>query len=433
MSNYGNAVIGLGGGPTSVINETLVATIFGLNQWIEKGNIWVMANGIDSIDKNVFYDAKRHDTETLRQIAQSTGAAPGSTRTNPKKKEGLLERTLDTFKKNDVHYFFYIGGNDTAEAAEQIRSMAERDHYDLTVMHIPKTIDCDLVENDHTPGYGSAARYVAIASMGNALDAVSIPSIKIDIVMGRHAGFLTAASVLAKQGKIDYGPHLIYVPESPVTLDRIMGDIELVYNAIGWCHVALSEGVEVPNKKPGDIRATRPLLEELTDYLSERGFSLNISDELRKDIFKVDAFGHPELSAYSFLGDFLAIALKTRSDKLKKARMRAQTLGYTQRGFFDSRSETDVHEARLVGQVAAVWARTEKSGSVTLQRTDSGHNYQVSPKLVDLPLVAGKTRLLDPRYITDVGITQDFVEWVKPLVGKIPEIGRFSVKTALLK
>src|SRR5581483_5228680 len=158
------------------------------------------------------------------------------------------KKIMENFKKNNVRYFFYIGGNDSADSACIVQELAAADGHELHVFHIPKTIDNDLRVHDHTPGYGSAAKFVASAIMGDNYDNASLPGIKVDIIMGRHAGFLTAASVLARRHPED-GPHLIYVPEAPITQEKFLADVDTVYKKHGRALISMSEGVSAPDGK----------------------------------------------------------------------------------------------------------------------------------------------------------------------------------------
>src|SRR6185503_12529898 len=152
-------------------------------------------------------------------------------------------------KELDVHAFFYIGGNDSAETANLIDKLAHADKWDLRLFHVPKTIDNDLLVTDHCPGYGSAAKFVACAMMGDNEDNRSLPGVKIDVIMGRNAGWLTAASVLARTHEGD-GPHLVYVPERDFTIEAFVRDVERVNKEHGRCLVAVSEGIHGPKGAP---------------------------------------------------------------------------------------------------------------------------------------------------------------------------------------
>ena len=208
-SPRGNALIGQSGGPTCVINQSLVGVIEEAQAAGPIGDIYGALHGIQGVLDENLIDLGRESSETLEALARTPCAGLRSVRKKPTREE--CERVLKTFKKYDIRFFFYIGGNDSAETAYILNEIAVAADYDVRLFHVPKTIDNDLCVTDHCPGYGSAAKFVASAFMGDNQDNRSLPGIKIDIVMGRHAGWLTASSLLARQHEDD-GPHLIYVP-----------------------------------------------------------------------------------------------------------------------------------------------------------------------------------------------------------------------------
>ena len=202
----GNAVIGQSGGPTAVINRSFIGAIIEARKHGEILEIFGARHGIQGMLNNEYVPLFEQPNFVLKQISTTPAAALGSVRHKPSKEE--CSRIFDNFKKMNVRYFFYIGGNDSAETAYIINSFAADEGYDLRVVHIPKTIDNDLLVTDHCPGYGSAAKYVACAFIGDNEDNRALKGVKINIVMGRNAGFLTAASILGKQYPKD-GPHLV--------------------------------------------------------------------------------------------------------------------------------------------------------------------------------------------------------------------------------
>src|SRR6185369_15448845 len=221
----GNAAIGQSGGPTAVINQSLVGVVEGLRLGLHATGhvkkILGMCHGVRGLTKSGggnFHDLTSTHQDTLDRLALTPSAALGSTRDKPD--EAYCARILEACRQHDIRYFFYIGGNDSSDTCRIIREMAKSTGYDLRCFHVPKTVDNDLVENDHTPGYPSAARFVAMACMADFLDNISLPGIKINVIMGRNAGFLTAASALARrqdlpEGEGTDGPQLIYLPEVP--------------------------------------------------------------------------------------------------------------------------------------------------------------------------------------------------------------------------
>ena len=388
----GNAVIAQSGGPTNVINQSLVGAIKELVKSKEIRGIYGARHGIKGIMEEDFVDLRAETPRSLDKIAKTPSAALGSVRLKPTPEH--CAQIFDVCKKHDIRYFFYIGGNDSAETAHIVATDAAEAKYDMRVFHIPKTIDNDLRENDHCPGYGSAAKFVAMALMGDQLDNRAIPGIKIDVIMGRHAGFLTAASVLGQQ-RSDDGPHLVYLPERPFSVPKFIEDVRRVHDELGRCVIAVSEGIADENGEP-----------------------VYKSDE-------VDAHGNVQLSGTGALGDFL---VKTVKDNLgDDLRVRADTFGYLQRCFPEVVSKVDAEEARAVGKEAAKAAVLDErpNGSVVIRRTGTPKTYMVSLGLTDLENVAKHTRSVPDQFINAEGngVTEAFRDYALPLTGRFPRFG----------
>jgi 6-phosphofructokinase len=395
---HGNAVIGQSGGPTSVINQSLVGVILEAKKAGHIKELFGSRHGVSGIVKEDFILLKNAPDDLLERVAQTPAAALGSTRDKPDK--AYCEKIFASFKKNDVRYFFYIGGNDSADTARIVNELAKAEGYELRTFHVPKTIDNDLRVHDHTPGFGSAAKFVAAAMMGDNYDNRSLPGIKVDVIMGRHAGFLTAASVLARQHPED-GPHLIYVPESPLSEEKFLTDVDAVYSKQGRCLIAVSEGVSQADGKTW-------------------------AEHMASNIDK-DSHGNIQLSGTGALGDFLAglITKKLTPAGGKKLRVRADTFGYLQRSFPGFTSESDATEARLVGKMAVQYSGDEKNleGSVAMRRTP-GLDYKITTFLTPLSTVARETKHMDPAFLTGGNnITEMFELYVRPLVGPLPLVG----------
>jgi len=386
-----SAIVSQSGGPTGVINASVVGVIEEVGKHSEIDNLYGSIHAVEGIVKEDFVDLKKLSVNVLEELAASPSAALGSSRDKPDAE--YCEKILSIFKKRDIRYFFYIGGNDSANTCYIINNMADEAGYELRAFHIPKTVDNDLLVTDHCPGYGTAARFVACALMGDDLDNRALPGIKIDVVMGRHAGFLTAASVLAKQRQDD-GPHLVYVPERPVSMDKFCSDVEGVYKKLGRCLVAVSEGI---CDTDGVVWAQKTKAQE-----------------------EKDAHGNIQLSGSGSLADFLAAQAKAR---VGIKRVRADTFGYLQRSFAGLQSPVDASEARNCGRQAVVYAMTEKSGSVAIKRLASGEDYAVELFRTELANVAEKTKSLPDEFINadGNGITGAFVEYAMPLVGPLPK------------
>jgi len=388
----GNMLIAQSGGPTVVINESLVGAVLEAKQHPEIRGIFGALHGIQGILEEDFVDLRRENARHLEKVARTPSSALGSVRKKPTHEDCL--RMFEVMQERDIRYFFYIGGNDSAETADIVNTEAKRAGYQLRCFHIPKTIDNDLRENDHTPGYGSAARFVALAFMGDNLDNRALPGVKINVVMGRHAGFLTAAAALARQYPDD-GPHLVYLPERPFHIERFADDVKRVYRKFGRCIVAVSEGITDKDGTP--IAAA---------YTQE-----------------VDAHGNVQLSGTGALGDLLAHIIRQKTD-IK--RVRADTFGYLQRSFPTVVSPVDAREARMVGRVAVRLAvKKDVDGSVAIKRAP-GKTYRVVYKLVPLRAVARETRSMPDRFISADGndVTPAFIRYAQPLVGPLPAMAR---------
>jgi 6-phosphofructokinase len=386
-----NAIVSQSGGPTGVINASVVGVIEEVCKHSEIDNLYGAIHAVRGIVKEEFIDLKKLSVETLEELAASTSAALGSSRDKPDAE--YCQKILNVFKKRDIRYFFYIGGNDSANACYIINNMAAEAGYELRAFHIPKTVDNDLLVTDHCPGYGTAAKFIACAFMGDDLDNRALPGIKIDVTMGRHAGFLAAASVLGKQ-RDDDGPHLVYLPERPVSMDKFVSDVEDVYKKLGRCLIAVSEGI-------CDVDGT-------------------VWTKKIADVKEKDDHGNIQLSGSGALADFLAAQAKAR---VGIKRVRADTFGYLQRSFAGLQSAVDVDEARRCGRQAVTYAMTENNGSVAIKRTANGQNYAVELFRTDLANVAEKTKSMPDEFINPDGngITDAFVDYAMPLVGPLPK------------
>ncbi len=399
----GNAVVGQSGGPTAVINQSLAGVMEKASESGDIERLLGARHGVRGVIEENFANLDNVDADLLARVADTPCAALGSTRDKPD--EEYCEKIFRSFEKNNVRYFFYIGGNDSADTARIVQQCAAEADYELRVFHIPKTIDNDLRVTDHCPGYGSAARFVASAVMGDDRDNASLPGIKIDVIMGRHAGWLTAASALARVDESD-GPHLIYVPEAPVSEDKFVEEVAEVYGKYGRCLICVSEGIEDEQGQPWGVKITQT---------AER-----------------DSHGNVQLSGTGALGDFLAGIVKTKvADKLgvEKLRVRADTFGYLQRSFAGYASPVDRDEARLAGRTAVDYAMSgELSGSVAFKRTGEGDNYAVECFRAELADVARETKPLPPEFINDQanGVTEKFIAYAKPLTGELPQIGKLA-------
>jgi len=386
-----NAVVGQSGGPTAVINASLVGVIEEANKHPEIENLYGSLHAVVGMANDQFVDLTRLSSETLEQLVASPCSALGSSRDKPD--EEYCKRILEVFKKRNIRYFFYIGGNDSANTAHIINTVADEVNFDIRSFHIPKTIDNDLLVTDHCPGYGSAAKFEACALMGDDMDNRALPGVKIDVIMGRHAGFLAAATALGKQ-RDDDGPHLVYFPERLVLMDKFISDVEKVYKKLGRCIVTVSEGI---CDTDGAMWAKK------------------IAEGV-----EADAHGNIQLSGTGALADFLAQQVKS---KLGAKRVRADTFGYLQRSFAGLQSPVDVREARWCGRHAVQYAMEEDNGSVAIKRVGNGKDYKVELFRTELRNVAEKSKPMPDEFINTEGngVTDAFIEYAMPLVGDLPK------------
>ena len=331
----------------------------------------------------------------------------GSTRDKPD--ADYCKKILENFKKNNVRYFFYIGGNDSADTARIVYEMGKTEGYELRAYHIPKTIDNDLRVHDHTPGYGSAAKFVSSAFTGDNYDNRSLPGIKINVVMGRHAGWLTAASVLARKYEND-GPHLVYVPEAPVTKEKFLGDVDRVYSKLGRCIIAVSEGFSSPEK-------------------NAKGHYITWAEKVAEAVER-DSHGNIQLSGSGALGDLIAgwINKNLPNPSGKKLRVRADTLGYLQRSFPGYISKVDAAEARQVGKLAVKYsAKAGTEGSSVFMYRVPGSDYKIKYDITPIANVARETKDIPLDWILDgCDISEKYLEYARPIVGEQPEVGTFD-------
>ena len=385
----GKVVVAQGGGPTAVINQSLVGVALESRKFPQVTKVYGAVNGVSGIINEDFLDLTQETTHNLESVAITPSSALFSTRDKPDR--AYCEEIFRVFQAHNVRYFFYIGGNDSADTVRIVNEQAESSNYEFRAIHIPKTIDNDLMVNDHTPGYPSAAKFVAQTFIGLNLDNRALPGVHIGVIMGRHAGFLTAAASIAQKYPDD-GPHLVYVPERTFVMNNFLRDVKGVYDRYGRCIIAVSEGIQDENGIPI--------------------VSKHISNEK-------DAHGNIQLSGTGALGEILSQQIK---QQLGIQRVRSDTLGYLQRSFMGCVSDVDQHEAREVGEKAAqfaIWHNID--GSITIHRT--GY-YSVDYQITDLNKIAAKTKLMPDEFINSKGnnITDAFKYYLQPLLGaSMPE------------
>jgi len=382
---HGKVLVAQGGGPTAVINQSMAGVVLEARKFRNVELVYGAYHGVSGIVQEEFLDLTQETSHNIEMVARTPSSALGSTRDKPDLH--YCREIFKVLKAHGIGYFFYVGGNDSSDTVRIVSEEALRANYALRCIHIPKTIDNDLVGNDHTPGFPSAARFVVQAFMGANLDNAALPGVYLAVVMGRHAGFLTAASALGKKFPDD-GPHLIYIPERTFSLEKFIADVKTAYDKYGRCVIAASEGIHDSQGNPIITQLTRQV---------ER-----------------DAHGNVQLSGTGALADLLCDEIKR---KLGIKRVRGDTFGYVQRSFMGCVSDVDQREAREVGEKAvqyAMWG--DRDGSVTIRRTGF---YSVDFQLVPLEAVAGKTRVMEDEFIAPGGtdVTDAFRLYLRPLLG----------------
>ncbi|MCX7218496.1 MAG: 6-phosphofructokinase [Burkholderiales bacterium] len=400
----GKILVAQGGGPTAVINQTLAGVVLEARRFRQVERIYGARHGVRGIIDEDFVDLTQETSHNLELVANTPSSALGSTRDKPDEK--YCQEIFKVLRAHQIEHFFYIGGNDSSDTVRIVSLEAQKAGYPLRCIHIPKTIDNDLVGSDHTPGFPSAARFVAQAFAGANLDNAALPGVYVGVVMGRHAGFLTAASALGKKFPED-GPHLIYLPERDFSIEKFLIEVKAVYLRYGRCVVAVSEGIHDASGTP-------------------------ILSLLAKDLER-DAHGNVQLSGTGALADLLCEEIKA---KLGIKRVRGDTFGYLQRSFIGCVSDVDQREAREVGEKAvqfAMWGKHD--GSVAIRRTGF---YSVDYDLLPLEAVAGKTRTMEDEFISASGtdVTDAFRMYLRPLLGSaMPDAFRlrFSPVEKVLK
>ena len=384
----GNAVFGQSGGPTSVINAS-AAGVFteALKQTGVINKVYGAAHGIVGILNEIFYDMGQEDPAELELLKTTPSSALGSCRyklADLEDDETDYKRLLDVFKKYDIRYFFYNGGNDSMDTCNKISKYLQQSGYECRVMGVPKTIDNDLFGTDHCPGFASAAKYIATTIMEVYLDARVYDTGMITVIeiMGRHACWLAASAALAAHK--GYGPDLIYLPEIDFDLETMLTDVKRIYEKEKKVIIAVSEGVQTKDGK---------FIPELVGTVA------------------TDAFGHKQLGGTaSVLADYLKekIGCKVRGIELSLLQRCAAHLA----------SQTDVDESFLAGQTAvrcAVDGMTDFM--VGFQRPESGP-YQCDIKLIPLNEVANTESMVPREWINAEGnfVNQKFIEYALPLI-----------------
>jgi len=397
----GNVLISQSGGPTAVINSSCCGIIQEAAKHEDKfTGVYGAVNGILGVLNEELVDLSKEDTATIELLRQTPSSALGSCRYKLSDKD--YDRVLEVIEAHNIRYCFFIGGNDTMDTADKVDKLLKERRWEACVVGIPKTVDNDLVGTDHCPGYPSAAKWLAIAVRDAGLDTKAIytsDTIKVIETMGRDSGWMAAATALAREDNSS-PPQLIYFPERPLHLDKFLADVKDVHRELGHAVIAVSEGLK------GEDGA--PLVES-------------------RSRLDVDAFGHAQRGGVAdYLCHLIAnkLNLKARFDKP----------GTIQRVSMVCASEVDLEEAYEVGRKAVKEALAGKSGNMITLVREAGDKYKCTTGTVALSQVANKAKTLPDNLINQAGndVTQEFVDWLRPLLGS-PLMEYAHLKGTLVK
>ena len=386
---YGNAIVGQSGGPTTAINATLAGVIRGAIECDAIKTVYGAKNGIEGVLKKTLIDVSNMTEEDLKLLENTPAAALGSCRKKlPKDFEGENRKTFEdiiaVFKEFDIRYFFYIGGNDSMDTVMKLDRHFKENGIDIKVIGIPKTIDNDLPETDHTPGFGSAAKYVATSIQEITRDSsvYSIASVTIVEIMGRDTGWLTASSaILHANGEIS--PHLIYLPEKPFSIKQFIEDIREAQKKHYAVIVAVSEGISLSEEDIGEAFQSG----------------------------NVDNFGHKYLSG-------VGKALEKIVAKELKCKVRSIELNVMQRCSSHLSSKRDITEAERIAGAAVKVALDGHSGKMMIFKRVANRPYNVKIEFVDVEKVANRVKYFPNEWINEAGngVTKEAIEYCLPLI-----------------
>ena len=392
MLLHGNAVVGQSGGPTAAINATLSGVIRGALDAREKGiinTLYGMRNGIEGFLREDFVDLFEvfANTDDLKTLEATPAAGLGSCRKKLKSHEEDAEtyaKILEILKKHDIRYFFYIGGNDSMDTVLKLSRYAASHDYELRVVGVPKTIDNDLMATDHTPGFGSAAKFVAttVSEIVRDINVYTMDAVTIIEIMGRDAGWLTASAALASLN--GEGPDLVYLPERVFDEDRFVSDVKARLKDHPAILVAVSEGVRFANG-------------EYVGAGTQSG--------------AVDVFGHKYLAG---TGKVLESIVKNRIG----CKVRAVELSLTQRCASHMASLTDINESVTVGKGAVEAAIGGKTGVMMTIERGEAEEYSSYIGCADIAGIANAIKTVSDEYINEEGngITEAGIAYLKPLI-----------------
>ena len=384
-----NIAVAQSGGPTCAINASLLGVFRHATKYREIETVYGSVNGIEGLILNNLVNlcdiiADDDDVELIRQTPSTVLGSCRYKLPDYNEDSAVYETIVENLKANDISAFFYIGGNDSMDTVMKLDDYFKKNNIDIKVIGIPKTIDNDLPITDHTPGFGSAAKYVATTMQEIIRDSsvYSISSVTIVEIMGRDTGWLTASSaVLRANGEV--APHLIYLPETPFSVKRFLEDVKKAQKEHYAVIVAVSEGIDLDPKEIGE------------EFQSGKN----------------DTFGHKYLAG-------VAKALEKVVSGELNCKVRAIELNVMQRCSSHLSSKRDITEAERIGGAAVKTALDGFSGKMMYFERVANHPYNVRIEHVDVREVANKVKYFPKEWICENGhdITDDAIEYCLPLI-----------------
>jgi ATP-dependent phosphofructokinase / diphosphate-dependent phosphofructokinase len=392
----GNAILGQSGGPTSVINSSLCGLIQGCQKVAEIENIYGMRYGIEGFMNDEIIDLGQESEDTITGLRKTPASALGSCRY--KVQDSDFPLILEKFKAYNIRYYFLIGGNDTMDTINRIEKYCRAQGYELNGVGVPKTVDNDLFGTDHTPGYGSAARYIALSVQQSgrlARDMQRVDKYVIHQTVGRDAGWLAAASAITKE-KPEDAPHLIYIPEAKLNKEKVIRDVKNCIEKYGWVSIVCGEGILWDDGTPVSASAT-------TDKFSNIEFGAMGGSSAAMNLHKLIS------TETEYRGEF-------------------QVCESLPMCAIDRAVDVDLQEAYQCGLKAVEFATQKQSGVMVCINRISNDPYQCKLEAVALEDVAVKAKPMPPEYINKEGngVTEAFIEYLKPIIGEFPKYVSFS-------
>jgi 6-phosphofructokinase 1 len=381
----GNCIVAQSGGPTAVINASACGVIRTALERPEIGSVYGAHNGILGVLNEQIMDLGAESRQTIDGLMHSPSAALGSCRYKVRTDEDY-GRILEVFRKYDIRYFFYIGGNDSMDTADKVNKLAARENYEFFAMGVPKTVDNDLAYTDHCPGYGSVIKYLATMTMEAGTDTEALATtdtVNVIEAMGRNAGWIAAGAALARREHQD-APHIVLLPEVAFDVKAFAAQVRRWVDDIGRCVVVVSEGTRTADGA----------------YIAEQ-----------RGEFAKDDFGHVQLGG-------AASYIKSVVEREVNVKSRFAFPSTIQRAGSHFASKTDAEEAFLVGRTAVSLAVAGETGKMVTLTRESDSPYRAGTDVASLADVANGEKLFPREWIAEdgFGVTDEFVHYASPLI-----------------